>query len=125
MTGKLTNTQTITSQGKSETASSTASGNLKVDVFDSFDELASMQQEWDNFVESVGSEIFLTFDWCRIWWKYYGKNRTLRVFVFRINNELLGIIPLFFEKIWLGLVPIRTVKIVDGTLGFRLGSPAW
>ncbi len=123
MTDKLTNTQTITSQGKSETVSSTASGNLKVDVFDSFDELASMQQEWDNFVESVGSEIFLTYDWCRIWWKYYGKNRTLKVFVFRINNELLGIIPLFFEKIWLGPVPIRTVKIVGTDFTINTVSP--
>jgi len=112
MTGKLTNTQNTMSQSKDVTPSSPTPSNLKVDIFDSFDELAPMQQEWDNFVESVGGEIFLTYDWCRIWWKYYGKNRTLRVFVFRINNELLGIIPLFFEKIWLGPVFVRAVKIV-------------
>jgi CelD/BcsL family acetyltransferase involved in cellulose biosynthesis len=123
MTDKLTNTQNILSPGKVETPSPIASSNLKVDIFESFDELAPMQQEWDNFVESVGSEIFLTYDWCRIWWKYYGKNRTLRVFVFRINNELAGIIPLFFEKIWLGPVPIRTVKIVGTDFTINTVSP--
>lgn len=85
---------------------------LSVEVFNSFEELASMQQEWDEFVESVGGEIFLTNDWCRIWWKYYGKNRKLRVFIFRSNNQLVGIIPLFLERIWLGPIFVRAVKIV-------------
>lgn len=85
---------------------------VSVEVFNSFEGLASMQQEWDNFVETVSGDIFLTYDWCRIWWKYYGKNRDLRVFVFRSNDELVGIIPLFFEKIWLGPISVRAAKTV-------------
>jgi CelD/BcsL family acetyltransferase involved in cellulose biosynthesis len=85
---------------------------VKVEVYDNFEELESIQQEWDDFVELVGSEIFVTYDWCRVWWKYYGKNRDLRVFVFRSNSEIVGIIPLFFEKLWLGPILIRTAKIV-------------
>jgi len=85
---------------------------ISIEVFMSFEELMSIQQEWDEFVESIGCEIFLTYDWCRIWWKYYGKGRDLRVFIFRSNHELVGIIPLFFEKIWLGPMLIRAAKIV-------------
>lgn len=85
---------------------------IRVEEYNDFGALASMQQEWDDFVESVGSDIFMTYDWCRVWWKYYGKNRDLRVFVFRSNSELVGIIPLFFERLWLGPILIRAAKIV-------------
>ena len=85
---------------------------VSVKVFNNFEDLTSIQREWDDFIEAVGGEIFLTFDWCRIWWKYYGKNRKLRVFVFRSNNKLVGIIPLFLERIWLGPIFVRAVKIV-------------
>jgi len=85
---------------------------LQVKVYNNFEELETIQQEWDSFVEDVGSEIFLTFDWCRIWWKYYGRGRDLKIFVFRDNANLVGIIPLFFEKLWLGPVFVRAGKIV-------------
>jgi len=85
---------------------------IRVEEYNDFGALASMQQEWDAFVESAGAEIFLTYDWCRIWCKYYGKNRDLKVFVFRNDDELVGIIPLFFEKLWLGPILIRAAKIV-------------
>lgn len=118
MNSKLANTQDIKPPSETQGSHHAVSHKIQVDVFESFDELAQMQQEWDDFVESVGSEIFLTYDWCRIWWKYYGNNRDLRVFVFRSNKELVGIIPLFFEKIWLGPVFVRAVKIVcsDSTI---------
>ncbi len=86
---------------------------VQVEVYDNFDVLKKMQPEWDSFVESVGSEIFLTYDWCRIWWKYYGKGRALRVFIFRNNDELVGILPFFFEKIRLGPISVKAVKIVS------------
>ena len=85
---------------------------VSIKVYNNFEELDIIQQEWDSFVESVGGDIFLTYDWCRVWWKYYDKNRDLRIFVFRSNNKLVGIIPLFFEKIWLGPIVVRAAKIV-------------
>ncbi|HUW19288.1 MAG TPA: GNAT family N-acetyltransferase [Sedimentisphaerales bacterium] len=85
---------------------------IGVQVFNNFEQLAAMQQEWDDFVESVEGEIFLTYDWCRIWWKYYGTNRDLKVFVFRSGDEVVGILPLFFERLWLGPVYVRAAKLV-------------
>ena len=85
---------------------------VQAEIYHNFERLEGIQQEWDEFVESVGCEIFLTYDWCRIWWKYYGKNRDLRIFIFRSDNKLVGIIPLFFEKLWLGPVFVRAAKIV-------------
>lgn len=81
-------------------------------VSSDFDELADMQGEWDKFIESIKGEIFLTYDWCRIWWKYYGKGRELLILIFRRYNEICAILPMFRETIWLGPVYIRAVKIV-------------
>ncbi len=81
-------------------------------VFKSFEELAPMQPEWDDFVEAAGAEIFLTFDWSRVWWKYYGKGRDLSIFIFRRVGNLVGILPLFFETLRLGPVYVRTGKVV-------------
>lgn len=112
MNSEMVNTHGTMGQRETCDCRSASGEEVHLEVFDDFDELAWMQQEWDDFVESVRAEIFLTYDWCKIWWKHYGKNRDLRVFVFRSNDELVGIIPLFFEKIWLGPVFVRVAKIL-------------
>jgi CelD/BcsL family acetyltransferase involved in cellulose biosynthesis len=91
---------------------------VQVRLFCSFEELAPLQEQWDNLAASVGSEIFLTYDWCRIWWKYYGRNRDLRVWVFQKGTDLVGIVPLFLETICLGPVFIKAARLVvsDHTL---------
>lgn len=85
---------------------------IQTHVYDSFGKLASLQSEWDEFVESVGCDIFLTYDWCRLWWKYYGKGRRLCVFVFHYQGKLAGLIPMYIEKLWLGPVYLRIGKII-------------
>lgn len=85
---------------------------IEVSVFTSFEDLMPMQEAWDVFMESVEAEIFLTYDWCRIWWKYYGKKRELSIFIFRYKQDIVAILPLFFEKIWLGPLNASVVKIV-------------
>jgi CelD/BcsL family acetyltransferase involved in cellulose biosynthesis len=81
-------------------------------VYHSFDELGDLQPHWDAFVEEVSGDIFLTYDWCRIWWEHYGKGRELCVFIFRKNDNIAGIVPMFFETIWVFLFPVRIGKIV-------------
>jgi CelD/BcsL family acetyltransferase involved in cellulose biosynthesis len=93
---------------------STSSGNgAVVETFCSFDELVAIQQEWDDFMESIGAEVFLTFDWCKVWWSYYGKNRELYIFIFRNNNkEICGILPMFIEHLWIGPIIVKVFKIL-------------
>lgn len=81
-------------------------------VHSSFQEIADLQAEWDSFVESVNGDIYLTYDWCRLWWQYYRNGRKLHLYIFRRNQDIVGIIPMFFENIWLLFVPIRVGKIV-------------
>lgn len=85
---------------------------LQVKLYRSFEELTPLQPQWDRLAESVGSEIFLTYDWCRIWWKYYGAKRDLRIWVFQKGADLVGVVPLFLERIGVGPISVRAVKLV-------------
>ena len=51
--------------------------------YTSFDEFASVRDEWDEFIEHSGSDIYFTFGCLETWWKYYGRNRVLRCFLIR------------------------------------------
>lgn len=85
---------------------------ISIQTYSSFEKLAAMQEEWDNFTESVDGGIFMTYDWLRVWWKYYGKKRALRIFVFRFNGSLVGILPVFLENFRFGPLRINAIKIV-------------
>ncbi len=101
-----------TSPRNSSVMSQNVSGEISVEVATTFEQLASMQKEWDDFMESVGGEIFLTYDWCRVWWKHYGNGRKLMIFLFRRNGSLIGILPTFAEDIRVGPMHVKVVKIV-------------
>jgi CelD/BcsL family acetyltransferase involved in cellulose biosynthesis len=85
---------------------------LTVSVLSSFEETGPLREEWDSFVLSVGGDIYSSYDWCRIWWRHYGSGRELRLFVFRKGSKLVGLAPMFIERIWLGPVNVRIAKRV-------------
>ena len=80
--------------------------------FRNFEEAEPIRQEWDRFVEAQTADIFLTYDWCRIWWKYYGRKREPLLFVFRNDGRICGVLPMFREKIRLGPFSARVVKLM-------------
>jgi CelD/BcsL family acetyltransferase involved in cellulose biosynthesis len=92
-------------------------------VFSSFEELSGIQQEWDSFVESVNGDIYLTFDWCRIWWELYGKNRRLKIFMFYRNGKPIGLMPVFVEKLWIGPVWLKVAKMVGSDSTTNMVNP--
>jgi CelD/BcsL family acetyltransferase involved in cellulose biosynthesis len=85
---------------------------VEVTVFSGFQECESLAGEWDAFIEEIGGEIFLTYDWCRIWWKHYGRRRKLKIMLFRSRGDLVGLLPVFQEKIGLEPFRISAVKLV-------------
>lgn len=95
----------------------TRDSSLCIEVITSFEEASSLRDEWDAFVEAVGGDIYLTFDWCRIWWKYYGTGRQLRVFLCRQENRLVGLMPFFVESLGLGLLRLRIAKVLCSDFG--------
>ncbi len=88
-------------------------GDVHVEVFNSFDDVSISNSEWDDFIASVSGEIFLTCDWCRTWWKYYGDDRNLMIYIFRDSHrQLCGILPVFSESFGFGPAAVSVVKMV-------------
>lgn len=97
---------------------------IRFRLSDSFLELAPLAREWDAFVERNGSDIFMTFDWCRTWWKYYGKDRRLSIYVFFADDEIVGLFPMFIEKISIGIASIKVAKLVGSDFTIIQFTPA-
>lgn len=87
---------------------------VKVEIYNSFEEAGSIAEEWDSFMVSINGEIQLCFTWLKILWKYCGKNNSLKIFVFREHNQIIGIVPLV--KVTNGQAPFTiTVIRLAGT----------
>ena len=52
----------------SEPQASIMVDSLSVTIIGSFDELATVAEEWDSFVERSGSDIYFVTDWLEAWW---------------------------------------------------------
>lgn len=85
---------------------------MSVEVCKSFDTVSISPGQWDEFVASVEGEIYSTYDWCSIWWKHYGGKRKLSIFIFRYDGQIVGIAPLFMEKIRFGPASLCVLKLI-------------
>jgi CelD/BcsL family acetyltransferase involved in cellulose biosynthesis len=81
-------------------------------VAPSFDDRSIDPHEWDDFVVGLEGDVYVSYDWCRIWWRHYGCGRTLRIFIFREAGQLVGIAPMFIERSALGPFGLRVGKRV-------------
>ncbi len=80
-------------------------------VFHRFEELVGLRDAWDILASTEG-DFYCSFDWCSLWWQYYGGGRRLEIHVFSQQDELVGIIPLFHEELTLGPCRIHVVRLV-------------
>lgn len=67
-----------------------------VDTENGFDEI---EEEWKALVDKSQATIFQTFEWQRTWWKYMGRRRELYCIVCTDGEMIVGILPLFREKV--------------------------
>ena len=89
---------------------------LRLEVLRSFAEVAPIRDEWDAFVERVGSDVYFTIDWLEAWWKYYGSDRQLRLFLIREQGRMVAVLPFCVEMLWVGPIageggPIGRLRI--------------
>jgi CelD/BcsL family acetyltransferase involved in cellulose biosynthesis len=85
---------------------------VTVSVSQSFEGSSVGREEWDQFVREVGGELYVTYDWCRIWWRHYGRGRRLLLYTFRKGGRVVGLAPMFIERIRLGPVSLKIAKRV-------------
>lgn len=71
----------------------------------SFAPLESFRERWDEAAIQLGGTVYMSFDWARTWWDFYGQGRQLRIFIFSCGGEIVGILPLYLDS--LGIWPCR------------------
>lgn len=87
------------------------------------DQLESMRDQWNTLVSRQGGYGFASYDYCRIWWRHYSDARQLLVFLFHVNDELVGIVPIFHERLRLGPVRVRVAKLLASDHVYALCDP--
>jgi CelD/BcsL family acetyltransferase involved in cellulose biosynthesis len=99
---------------------SAADKQMSVRVLDSFADAEPFRSSWNELVLRSGVDIYQTYDWCRIWWQYYGERRQLHLLLYFSGEELMGLIPAFIETLWLGPARLRVAKLVGADFTLQL-----
>jgi len=91
---------------------------LRAQVFTSFEDAQAIAGEWDTLVDALNGSLYMAFAWCEVWWRHYGARRELRVIAIRSGDDLVGVLPLFIDRLATPLGRSRVAKLVgsDSTL---------
>lgn len=83
---------------------------ITTQVIDSFEGMQALSAEWlDLLSRYEGRNLFLTPVWNRAWWKAFGADKKLRVFVFRAGGRLVGVLPCMRHTLRLKGLPVRVL----------------
>jgi CelD/BcsL family acetyltransferase involved in cellulose biosynthesis len=92
-------------------------------VATSFAELTLSRQDWDDAVVRLGGTIYLTYDWVRTWWDFYGDGHELRLLIFRCGNRLVGLIPLYLTRLGVWPFNFRVARLVGANIPPKVFNP--
>jgi CelD/BcsL family acetyltransferase involved in cellulose biosynthesis len=68
---------------------------LRIEVHEDASTFVELQPEWNGLLQRSGTNtIFLTWEWQRTWWDWYGEESRLCILAVRDGRELVGLAPL-------------------------------
>lgn len=93
----------------------------QVDRCTTLSQLDALEKEWAELISGIPSApLFLSWEWIRTWWAYFGKGRELWLLTARDNQgKLLGIAPLEKEIHNINWAKLRVI----GFIGIGLTHP--
>lgn len=59
----------------------------------------ALEEGWKELADNSDTYIFQTYQWNRIWWKYFGVEGRLNIITVYEKDTLIGIIPLFRDAV--------------------------
>jgi CelD/BcsL family acetyltransferase involved in cellulose biosynthesis len=90
----------------------------------SFATTDSLREEWDNAVIRLGGSIYMSYDWVRTWWEFYGAGKELRIFLFSSASKIVGILPLYIDSLGWGPLRFRVARLVGANIPPKVFDPA-
>lgn len=102
-----------------ETASNSC---IRMQVETGFAKLETLRSVWDHAVAEYRGAIYMTYDWLEVWWEFYGQGKELRLYLFWEAEQLIGIVPLYIER--LGLVRTKVARLIGSNIPPKVFNPA-
>ena len=66
-----------------------------MNVVSTYEEFSELENDWRYVFEESGTDnIFLSWEWCELWWRHYGKEERPMVLVVEDDKEIIAIAPL-------------------------------
>src|ERR1035437_3792774 len=90
----------------------------------SFATTDSLREEWDNAVIRLGGSIYMSYDWVRTWWEFYGAGKELRIFLFSSASKIVGILPLYIDSLGWGPLRFGVARLVGANIPPKVFDPA-
>lgn len=78
---------------------------------------------WDETVAGLNSTIYMTYDWCRTWWEFYGQSKELKIAIFRMDEHVVGILPMYIERIGFGPLCFRVARLLGANIPPKIFDP--
>jgi hypothetical protein len=89
----------------------------------SFQELEEIEEEWDTGVLELGGSMYMSFSWLRTWWEFYGRGRDLRLFMFRDESGIAGLIPIYIDSLGIFPFKLKVARLVGSSLPPKAFNP--
>jgi CelD/BcsL family acetyltransferase involved in cellulose biosynthesis len=79
--------------------------------------------QWDRLAIETEAPVYMSFDWLKLWWQFYGKNCQLRLFLFSAGDSLVGIVPVYLT--WVGFPPfkVKVARLVGANVPPKVFNP--
>lgn len=96
---------------------------IRTTVLTEFGTDESLRKSWDDGVIAHGGNIYMTYDWLRTWWQFYGQGKQLRLFRFFHGDELVGQLPLYLESFGAGPLTTKVARLVGANIPPKAFTP--
>lgn len=96
---------------------------LKCRIETTFESVENLRAIWDEAVIRLGGTIYMSFDWARIWWEFYGGGKELRIFLFTAGEEVVGIVPLYIDCLGRWPIRFRVARLVGANIPPKVFDP--
>ena len=88
-----------------------------------FASLDSLREAWDQAATELGGSVYLSYDWTRTWWEFYGAGKELRLFLFWAGSRIVGVVPVYIDSLGWGPLRFRIARLVGANIPPKVFNP--
>ena len=92
-------------------------------IEDKFENIKHIHDEWDRKVAELCSPVYMSYDWCKLWWEFYGKGKVLKLYIFYYKSNIVSILPMFVDCINFGIFNIKIARLIGANTPPKVFNP--